>query len=155
MESSPEPYRQHLIARLAAQPEELRHVLERSREPQTRVPLEPGGWSAHRVLAHVVETERQAFAPRIRRILEEDEPFLPSFDEGPWMSEHYDEAEPLASLLDRWQAVRAETLRRVQGLPTRAWNRMGIHPERGRRSLQWWVEYAAAHAQEHLEQIAR
>jgi hypothetical protein len=82
MESGPEAYRQQLIARLAAQPEELRHVLEGLPEPQARVPLEPGGWSAHRVVAHVVETERQAFSPRIRR-MEEDEPFLPTFDEGP------------------------------------------------------------------------
>jgi hypothetical protein len=155
MEENPEGYRQHLVSRFAAQPAELRASLGGLSPAQALAPLAPGEWSAHQVLAHLLQVEQQAFAPRIRRMLEETEPELPSFDPEMWMQANYDPSATVEALLEAFQTARAESVDRVRGLDLSGWNRGGYHAERGRRTLQWWVEYAATHAQEHLDQLRR
>lgn len=150
-----EEYRRQLIDRYRAQPQELRHALGRFSGEDLHEPLEPGGWSAHQVAVHVRDAEAKAFAPRVVRIVEEDDPELATFDSEGWMAEHYDRREALDSILQEIERARREALTRIEPLPAAGWSRSGRHPERGRRTVQWWVEYSVAHIQEHIEQIGR
>ena len=153
MSTSPQEYRQRLLARYAAQADDLRRAVERRTATSVHLPLETGGWSAHQVLAHVRDAEVQAFAPRIRLLVDAENPSLESFDSEAWMAEHYDPQELWESILASLARARGEALARLTDLPPSGWNRSGFHPERGRRTLQWWVEYAVGHAQEHLRQL--
>ena len=150
-----EEYRGQLIDRYRAQPQDLRSALARFTGEDLHRPLERGGWSAHQVAVHVRDAEARAFAPRVVRIVEEDDPELPSFDGDGWMAAHYDRHESLDAILQEIERVRGETLARIETLPAPGWGRTGRHPERGRRTVQWWVEYSVAHTQEHIEQIGR
>lgn len=116
-------------------------------------PLKPGEWSPHRVLFHLRAAEAEAYAPRLRWILEHDQPELPDFDEGAWMAEHYDPQEPVQAILQTWQQIRRESARRLDGIPAKAWSRTGRHIYWGERTLQWWVERSLAHADEHRDQL--
>ncbi|MGH2628932.1 MAG: DinB family protein [Anaerolineales bacterium] len=150
-----EEYRSQLLDRYRSQAEELRRALARFSVESLHRPLEPGGWSAHQVAVHVRDTEAKAFAPRVVRIVTENDPELPTFDGEGWMAAHYDRAEALDDILRDIERVRSEALARIAPLPAAGWSRSGRHPERGRRTVQWWVEYSVAHTQEHIEQISR
>ncbi len=146
-------YRQRLLARYAAQPEDLRRYLQVLAPEALHRPLEPGGWTPHQVAVHLRDAEVHALAPRIHRLCTEKEPFLENWDEAAWMRERYDPQEPLEAVLASFARARAEAYGLVRDLSGEAWSRRGRHPLRGWRTLQWWVEYAVAHTEEHLRQL--
>ena len=116
-------------------------------------PIKPGEWSAHQVLFHTLATDERAYGPRLRRILREDRPDLEDFDSDRWMAENYDSNEPAQSLLSRWRSVRDMYADEVAAAPAEAWGRTGRQPFWGERTLQWWVERAVAHAEDHWQQL--
>lgn len=113
------------------------------------------GWTQHQLLAHVRDAEIQAYAPRLERILAEEDPVFEDFDAEAWMDHRYDRGEAPQAIAAEFAAARARGSARLEALPPEAWNRMGSHPQLGSRTLQWWVERAVAHAQEHLDDHAR
>ncbi len=146
-------YRRRLLERYAAQPGELRAAYA-AIPPEARLrPLERGGWTPHQVLAHVRDVELQAFLPRIERLLAEEDPALSDFDEGAWMDAHYDPDESHQAILEAFTAARTRGSGLLRDLSPEGWNRVGRHPLFGRRTLQWWVEYAVSHAQDHILQL--
>ncbi|MDX1600681.1 MAG: DinB family protein, partial [Anaerolineales bacterium] len=83
-------YLRRLLDTYAAQPEALREATQDLSSDQLHRPPEEGEWSPHQVVAHVAAAEQEALAPRLRRILEEDQPSLDDWDETRWMEENYD-----------------------------------------------------------------
>lgn len=148
-------YRSRLVERYASQPGELARLVEGMSDERLRVELELGGWSTHQVLTHIRDVEAQAFAPRLSKILEEDSPKLPSFDPEIWMDGHYNAQEPAGDILREIEALRSKGSSLIQPLGQDGWNRTGEHPSFGSRTLQWWIEYAVSHFDEHLEQLAK
>lgn len=148
-------YRERLMDRYRKQPEELRDTMDRYVGESLLKPLEPGGWSAHQILVHVRDTEARAFVPRVIAMLEQDDPEFADFDGEAWMAAHYSPAEPIPAILEEIRRARALALKKMENLSPDGWNRTGRHPARGRKTLQWWVEYSVAHTGEHLEQLGR
>lgn len=146
-------YRRQLMARFLGQIPELHNHPSLTDAAGLHRPIKPGEWSPHRVIFHLRAVEAQAYAPRLRQILEHDHPELPDFDEGGWMAEHYQPDEPAQAILDSWQEVRRDVGRRLEGIPAEAWSRTGHHVYWGERTLQWWVERSLAHAEEHRRQL--
>jgi hypothetical protein len=148
-------YRSRLIGRYAGQPEMLTALAERMSDERLRAELEPGGWSTHQVLTHIRDVEAQAFVPRLSKILEEDSPKLSSFDPEVWMDGHYNAQEPVGDILREIEALRSKGSSLIQPLGHDGWSRIGEHPSFGSRTLQWWIEYAVSHFDEHLEQLVK
>ena len=105
------------------------------------------------MLAHLRALEAQAIALRLRRILDESEPYLPLFDDDGWMAANYDPSEAVTSILDDYARLRQEEMAWLKDLPPAAWNRTARHPWWGVRALQWWVEQACWSPRQHLEQL--
>jgi hypothetical protein len=112
----------------------------------------PEEWSVQECLAHIRNIERQVFRVRITRVVQEERPALPNFDENAYHREHYDAAEPVESLLAEFIADRAAE---VALLESADWGRTGIHETRGPLTLDWLATYAVNHTWEHLSQIMR
>lgn len=148
-------YRRRLIDRYRTQAEGLRSMMSRFSGESLHQPLEPGGWSAHQVLVHVRDAEARAFSPRVVAMVEQDDPEFADFDGEGWMAAHYTPAEPVPEILEEIRHVRELALQKIEPLNPGGWNRTGRHPARGRKTIQWWVEYAVAHTDEHLEQLGR
>lgn len=148
-------YRSRLIARYAGQAQELSGLIAGLPSESITRELEPGGWSAHQVLTHIRDVEAQAFVPRISRILEQNSPKLQSFDPEAWMDQHYDSQEAVGAILSEIQDLRSSASKLIQSLAGEDWNRTGVHPSFGTRTLQWWIEYAVSHFDEHLEQLTK
>src|SRR5438105_7256745 len=73
---------------------------------------------------HMADLEVE-FGERIRRMLGEDDPFLPDFDGERVARERQYLALDLAVALAAFASAREETLRRLDGLPLQAWARRG------------------------------
>jgi hypothetical protein len=127
-------------------------LAEIGRERLTK-PLAAGEWSPHQVLAHVEAVDSQALQPRLLRIVEEERPNLPNWDEGHWMKDDYEGTEPVEDFLTRLGEGRERVLQPLAELPLTEWNRSGIHPLWGERTLLWWLEYSVHHTEEHLHQL--
>ena len=146
-------YRGRLLARYRDQVEGFAAHLARLDDAAARLPIKPGEWSAHQVLFHVCATDELAYGPRLRRILLEDRPALEDFASEAWFAGHYDAGEPARAILERWRSVRQTYAAEVEAAPRQAWSRTGRQSYWGERTLQWWVERAVAHADEHRRQL--
>jgi hypothetical protein len=146
-------YLAELVVTFESQPKAFAGALADRGPAELHRPLSPGEWSPHQVMSHVLASEAEALLPRIRRLLEEDDPDLPNWDEAAWMADSYDPSLDIGDLLAAYAAARRPLADRLDNLPLAAWNRSGAHPVQGRRTVLWWLEYTVAHAKDHLNQL--
>jgi uncharacterized damage-inducible protein DinB len=138
-----------LAARLATQLESLELVLDNTTPTALKTRPKSGKWSAHENLAHLVQHHR-ATMDRIRRILAEDSPQLPSYSaekdsEWPALA-----AETTEEVLRRLRAARGEMIALTTGLSREQWARLGIHPSFGPMTLAQWLDFFLIHEAHHL-----
>lgn len=112
------------------------------------------GWTVTEVVCHLRDFDR-IFFDRVRRIVSEQEPALTGYDhERLAMEGRYNE-QRLHTALDDLRRSRSEFVAFFQGLDADAWHRAGIHPERGRFTLDDALMQVGLHDALHLEQITR
>lgn len=145
-------YRQRMLERMNSVCDDIARTVA-SIPPERLYMVTADGESPHRILAFLRDVESRAFSIRMHRILEEEEPFLPLFDEKKWMEEHYDPVEPPENILAEYIAFRNNELAWLNNLSIEAWNRTGRHPWWGVRSLQWWVEQTLRFSEEQLTKL--
>ncbi|MGD8603053.1 MAG: DinB family protein [Anaerolineales bacterium] len=148
-------YQARLMNRMWSQPQELRQALSSFEADDLLRPLEQNGWSPHQVVAHLCHVEWGAFLPRYDRILKDEDPLLANFDETTWMETYYDSSVPIEELLKDFDSVRQSARDLLDEITPDQLSRTGRHPYQGERTLQWWIEYAVSHADEHLRQLAQ
>lgn len=111
------------------------------------------GWSIRDVLVHLSDTELVR-AVRFRTMLTEDSPQLAGFDQEVWKRKlHYLWRSPEAAL-SLFQQLRYGSAEMLRQCDLRAWDRIGVHPERGNISVADLVRIGAEHVDEHVAQIA-
>lgn len=115
---------------------------------------EPGAWSPAEVICHLADTEERAVG-RVRRILREDDPMLPGYDQAQLAVERrYRELDAFAEL-DRYEVLRTDHATLLESLDDAAWRRTGLHSEHGVVTLELLIAHVAAEDVDHLAQIAR
>ncbi|HHY58115.1 MAG TPA: DinB family protein [Chloroflexi bacterium] len=112
------------------------------------------GWTVTEVVCHLRDFDR-IFLARARRIVTEHEPTLPRYDHERMAVEGRYNAQSLPLVLDELRCSRAEFVAFFQALDADAWNRAGVHPERGRFTLDDALMQVGLHDALHLEQITR
>ena len=119
-----------------------------------RLPEAPGKWSLTEVFAHIVDAEIM-FGWRLRIMLTQENPSLPGFDQGKWLTRFdYANADP-AQALQTFIALRTWNLRVWRSATPDDMQRMGIHPERGPESFDRVQRMTAGHDLRHRRQIDR
>jgi hypothetical protein len=131
---------------------ELAWVVESFPEAHALWSPADGAWSAHLTLAHLRDTEREGFRERVRRIVEESNPFLDDFPGGAWAA-RWRRTGPMTETLAEYLAASRDTDRRLATIPPDAWLRTGTHPHFGTLTLVGWVERMHFHLVDHLGQI--
>jgi hypothetical protein len=113
-------------------------------------------WSPFDVVGHLIHGERTDWVPRARIILDRGE--ARAFDKFDRFAQFGDSQEQtLASLLDKFAALRQENLQELAALRLTAddLNRRGRHPELGVVTLRQLLSTWVAHDLDHVVQIAR
>ena len=109
------------------------------------------GWSARHCLAHVLDTE-DVIVGRMRRIVQEERPFIRSIDAAARLIEGGYLARTTESLLDEFALRRAEDIAWLRALPPEALDRVGDHDEAGEISVADIAHQWAYHDLMHLKQ---
>jgi uncharacterized damage-inducible protein DinB len=119
-----------------------------SREQVLARPV-PGKWSTLEVVCHVADFE-PVFADRMKRVIALDRPTLLAADENRFAAELAYHDRDLGEELALVEATRRQMCRILRRLPETAANRVGVHSERGERTLADLVAGATGHVAHHV-----
>jgi hypothetical protein len=135
-----------------AGPAQLRRaVAGMSREQLLARPI-PGKWSTLEVVCHLADFD-PVLADRMKRVIAEDKPQLLGADEKRYaatLAYHDRDLEEELALIERTRSQMGRILRK---LPAEAFQREGIHNERGPLTLERLVTIAANHIPHHVQFI--
>ena len=110
----------------------------------------PGTWSIQQIIVHLMDSHLIG-SDRMKRIIAEDNPTLIGYDESKFAANlHYDkmDAAMAAEAFRINQLLTAELLRQ---LPDAAFDRAGMHNERGRVTLRDMVTSYTKHVDHHMK----
>jgi len=163
-----------ILGRLAETPRELAGALERKSERELSTRPDAENWSATEIVCHLRDVE-ELFQVRFHTILAVHEPqifvlgasaseLMPwriggaighPLDPVRWAEDRQytrnDAHEASAAFARR----REEVLTVLHSLSAEDWQRVGVHPARGRLTLRDWAGSLAAHDENHLDQLRR
>ena len=141
------------IELLRSFPSRLRAAVEGSTDSERLTLEKPGAWSIANVVAHLDDFELVT-AVRVRLMVAEENPRLPSFSEKVWVARfHQDVA--FTDLLQSVVRTRESSLRLIESLSAEELERLGTHPNYGDVTLARILQLAAEHQEKHLAQIER
>jgi uncharacterized damage-inducible protein DinB len=141
-----------LLTILRATPVTLDGLLRGVSEARTNQPgpSEDDAWSIAAIVCHLVTAEEAWLVRRVRLMAEQDNPFLPYYDDP-----DYTRPPALSESLTDFRQRRAESTAYIESLTDQAWSRPGQHVYQGPITIGWTISHIAAHDAEHLVQIAR
>jgi len=117
----------------------------------------PGEWCVNEVVGHVIVTEKNGFAGRIRVILGGDEPDLPKYDRDGLQKTRDDCARDQKALAHEMLEVRGQSLELIRSLGPEQLQRGGLHPDVGRLTvddlLHEWVHHDGNHLRQALANV--
>ena len=169
------------LGRLVQTPRELADALEGRTDDQLSRRPDAQNWSATEIICHLRDVE-ELFQVRFHTILAVHEPTIfvlgasaselgasaselapwrvggaigNPLDPARWAEERQyarnDPREALAAFARR----RGDVLTLLRSLSAEDWQRVGVHPARGRLTLRDWVASLAGHDDNHLDQLRR
>lgn len=121
-------------------------------ESQMHAVPAPGEWSIHEVVIHLGDSETFGFE-RLRKTIAEEKPALQVYDEDAWARNLSYQRQERHLALALFSAQRRSTAALLHMLPSEAWKRTAIHPERGEISLYDIFTIYLEHGKIHLAQI--
>jgi DinB superfamily len=117
------------------------------------VPGVDGTFSPVEQCWHLADLEREGYGERIRRLLKEDDPFLPDFDGERVARDRRYKTLSLAEGLRTFRAARARTLSMLRTVRDGDWERSGRQEGVGRIALSDLPPMIAGHDASHRREI--
>jgi hypothetical protein len=143
------------LALLRQFPETLRGAVSGLPDSLLHANEGPGIWSPYEVVAHLTDLEQTAWLPRLRLILDNDNPVLPPVDREAFR--RTTALRPLPALLNEFRALRHANLASLGSIPLddATLRRPARHPAAGPVQLSHLLATWAAHDLTHLHQLTR
>ena len=144
-----------LLDAFQSSPDSLAALLGGHSEAETRAPR--GGdenWSVVEVVCHLRDAEERAIE-RMRKMRDEDNPFLAAYNQERWAVERNYASEPIRDALSQFLNLRTQHLDELRALSPAAWERTGQHEEQGQITIASQTLHLVCHDAIHLAQIAR
>jgi FMN phosphatase YigB (HAD superfamily) len=124
------------------------------------VPLEawlkipaPNEWCLAEVVCHLRDVEAEVNLPRLKKIIEENNPFLPGMDTDPWALQRHYKSQDCLQALDDFINARVESISLLTKLEPIEWRRTARHSILGPTQLQEIVSITASHDRLHIQQV--
>jgi hypothetical protein len=113
---------------------------------------EPGKWSVRQIVCHLADAELVG-AMRFRQLIAEERPTLQGFNEKAWATNlDYARRKP-SHVIETFRRIRGENYELLKELPEEAFQRVGVHSERGQMTLLDWLGIYTNHAEKHAVQL--
>jgi len=146
--------RGELLMTYAKGPEALKAALAKYPKESLDFSPGPGKWSIQDVVFHLAEAELHGYV-RGRTIIAESGAAIQAFDQDRWARSLDVSAQPMDEVVDLFRLLREMMARQLRALPEAAWGQHIVHPERGKITLDRWLEGYVGHLQVHLTQMER
>jgi hypothetical protein len=144
--------REEIIDTLRALPDEIEKVVRGLDDETLRRRPGAGDWSIKEVCAHLRDS-LEIDGERIRRMVEEDDPSIPGYDQEALAAERDYQNLSMPQVLTALRAFSGGNAYMLEGLSEEQWQRGGRHEERGPIFVDGYAEQQAEHVRAHLEQI--
>jgi hypothetical protein len=142
-----------ILALMTSTPATISSLLDETPAPAWTLRPAPAEWALTEVLCHLRDTEREVNQPRLRRLLDEAEPFIPSRKTDAWAAERGYLAQDGRAAFRDFLAARLETLSTLKTLSEADWARRARHSIFGPTTLQELVGFMSTHDRIHIQQI--
>lgn len=119
-----------------------------------RMRPDPDEWTPLEIVHHLRQSEREVQRPRLQRISEEDDPFLPTPPQ-PFRPNSVTLSETADQIAADFWRERAQTLAFLEQLPPEAWSRSARHAIFGPTTLLEMAHFTARHDRLHLNQLCQ
>ena len=119
--------RQALIERYANGHQAVLDALNGITDAELDARPSPDQWTAREVVHHLADSEMTS-AIRLRRLLVEDSPDIPNYDEEAFAKRLYYINRPIEAALDALSAARRTTLEILERMTDQDWQRSGPIP---------------------------
>jgi len=114
---------------------------------------DPAKWSIRQIAWHLADAELVT-GERLRRVIAEESPTLLAFDQDAWARQlPYYRQGRFSDALDTFRKLRADNYALLESLPEEAFERRGVHSEKGPLTLFDLLRSATEHAENHARQI--
>ena len=134
-------------------PSTLANLLHSTSDAVLSHPLAPGKWSAQEIVAHLADAELVS-GFRFRLIAGSDDGVsIQGYDQDRWAATGNYRTVPIEQSLQSFTSLREMNVRFLRSLPASAWDKYGLHSERGRETLRDLMTLLAGHDLNHLSQI--
>jgi len=114
----------------------------------------PGEWTVREICHHLADGEINS-GVRLRRLIAEDDPFLPGYDEMEFSRRLHYQGREIGPSVAAVAAVRAATFQILECLTEEEWARTGTHGEHGPYGVEAWLRDYADHPADHADQARR
>ncbi|MBI3242316.1 MAG: DinB family protein [Chloroflexi bacterium] len=113
----------------------------------------PDSWSLAEIVCHLRDVEIEVNLPRLKRVLEEANPFISAIDSDIWAAERDYQSQPGPAALQVFAEARRETLALLDHLTDADWGRPARHAIFGPTTLCELVRFTNEHDRLHLRQM--
>jgi len=141
--------RARLIETYLQGPAILREAVAGLGSEALRVRPVPGKWSILEVVCHLADSE-QAYCHRMKRVIAEEKPPLPGYDETRFAASLAYHERDLEEELALLESMRRQMVRVLRSVPDATWSRKGVHTEQGMMTLEDLLRTEAEHIPHHL-----
>jgi hypothetical protein len=139
-------------ATLAEAPSRLRQAVAGLTAAQLDTPYRPGGWTVRQLVHHVPESHMNAFV-RLKLALTEEEPTIRPYYEDRWAELPDARSAPIEPSLALLEALHQRWDLALRDLAPAGWERMLVHPESGRQSVEQLIAMYAWHGRHHVAHV--
>jgi FMN phosphatase YigB (HAD superfamily) len=142
-----------MLATLRSTPAALDSMCRQLPADRWRQKLEPGEWCVTEVLCHLRDVDREVNLPRLQKVLQEANPFLPGRDTDPWAEERNYIQQDGPQALHEFSVARLRVVEMLEGIRAEDWQRSARHAIFGPTQLSELVGIIAAHDRLHIRQV--
>jgi len=146
--------RGELLITYAQGPAALKAALAKYPKESLEFRPAPGKWSIQDIVFHLAEAELHGYL-RGRTIIAESGAGVQAFDQDRWAQSLDLADQPLIEAVDLFRLLREMMARKLRALPEAAWSQFMVHPQRGKVTLEGWLETYVGHLKVHLAQMER
>jgi hypothetical protein len=154
MEEYAKQPREQRLKRLERTADELATAVRGQSETTLRRRPDARNWAATEVLCHLRDAE-ELFMIRFETIMAADDPALTALDPDRWAAERQYLTNDASEAVAAFRRRREESLAFFRKLEPDQWQRGGVHPVRGRFTLDDFATLMAWHDDNHLDQLKR
>jgi hypothetical protein len=112
-------------------------------------------WSAHQQVLHLIANEQHVIQPRLKAMLESDQPVLESWDSEAHWRNNYGPDRDIEELAEEFMAERAKTVEMLKPLNADDWFRTATWPNGRVVDVAWVAERALWHALDHFSGLLK